>query len=398
MRNISASGIYAAGTLLLTGGAVRGVEPSDYLLFSTGSYSLRPQLNISEVFNDNIFFRNDRKQSDFITTISPGLVLQLGTEEANFISLSYYFDRLQYLDETSLNANQHRIALGSHVQFNRLTIEGQDRIEFLSSALGGGISLSGVKVDRTTYYDQYRLTYDFSERTGVYLEGSHSTTDYQEGIRLFDVNSLIGTLGFHYRAFSRSFLFGEVYYGQTAADPNFDGPKPPHATFIGGYVGARGYFTEKLTGSVKAGVESREFSDGTPVGEIPVVEAELTEMFSEKTVLTASYSRRQHVSVQYSRAGYTLDLVSLYLRQEIGNDGRFHAVARGSYGMAEYEPNPSFQDRSDRLIAAGLELTYDFKIWLRGRFGYDYEHLDSDLPAIVEYDVNRVTLGLSIGY
>lgn len=398
MHKVSVSGVCALGGLCLAGTSARALDPSNYLLYSKGSFSLRPHFELSESFNDNVYYAGEDEVSDFLTTISPGLTLQLGTETANFIRLSYHFDRLQYLQESSQSANQHRIALGSHLGFNNLTIEGRDDIQFLSSVLGGGISLAGQRVDRVTFYDEYRLTYQFSEKTGVYLEGTYMASDFEEGLPLYDRNTLRGTGGFEYMAFSRTFLFGEIYYGQTASNPNFDTPKPPHAEFIGGFLGARGYFTEKLTGSVKAGYESRQFSDGTPGGQMPVVEAELTERFTPKTVLTGSYSRRQHVSVQFARAAYSADTVSLLLRQEMGNEGRAHAMLRAGYTIADYEPHPSFENRTDHLLTGALELTYDFRIWLRGKFAYNYERLTSDLGSVVDYDVNRVTLGLSIGY
>ena len=275
---------------------------------------------------------------------------------------------------------------------------GQIPSSFFPVCWGGGISLTGVQVDRTTYLDQYRLSYDFSERTSAYLEGTHITSDFDDDLPLFDSNTLMATLGFEYLAFSRTHLFGEIYYGQTASDPNAGQLKPPHAEFIGGFLGARGNFTEKLTGTVKVGYESREFSDGTPGGDVPVVRVELVERFTEKTVATLAYSRSQQVSVQYARAAYTTDLISFLLRQEIGNDARFYALARASYMLSDYEPNQAFQERNDKLFAAGIDLNYDFKLWLKGRLGYDYERLDSNLPAILDYDVNRVTLGLSIGY
>lgn len=399
MLKHSASGFCTVGTLLLSCTATTlALDPSDVLLYSKGSYSLRPHLDITEVFSDNIYYGGDDATSDFLTTISPGLILQLGTEDANYISFSYFYDRLQYLDETNLNANQHRLALDSHILFNRLTIEGYDQVQFLSAPLGGGISLARLRVDRTTYFDEYRLTYQFTERTGAYVQGTHTTVDFEDDLPLFDVNTLAATLGFEYKAFSRSFLFGEVYYGQTASDPNALPSKPPHAEFFGGFVGARGTFTEKLTGSVKAGYETRQFSDGTPGGDVPVVRAELIEQFTEKTGLTLSYTRSQQISVQYARTAFTSDNIGLVLRQEIGNDGRFYASLRGSYTMAQFEPNENFTDRSDQLLNVGLDFTYNFKLWLQGRIGYDYERLDSDLPSVVDYQVNRVSLGLSIGY
>lgn len=391
--------LYIVGGLLLGGGGASALDPADYLLFTKGAYSLRPQLVVSEIFNDNVYYRNDNKEADFITVISPGLILQLGTEDGNYISLSYAFERLQYLSESQLSANQHRIGLVSHIQFNRLTLDGRDDIEFLSSVLTGGISLRGTKVNRRQYLDEYRLTYEFSERTGLYAEVTHRTFDYESGVPLYDTTSVIGSLGFQYRAFSRSFLFGEVYYGQTHPERNLSTlADAPYASYVGAFLGARGNFTEMLTGTVKAGFESREFSDGTPGGDVPVVEVQLSQRFSEKTVLIASYSRRQNVSVQFARSGYTSDTVGAVLRQEIGNDGRCRAVLRGTYSLQDYEPHQSFTERTDHLVAAGAELSYDFKLWLKGRLGYDFERLDSNLPGIVDYDVNRVILGLTIGY
>lgn len=400
MRRHSAPGFYTAGTLILTGVATCwALEPSDILLYSKGSYSLRPHLDLTETFSDNIYYDDsENARSDFLTTISPGFIFQLGLESANYISFSYFFDRLQYLDETELNANQHRLDLDSHVLFNRLTIDGRDQWHFLSSPLGGGISLNRLRVDRVSFFDEYRLTYEFTERTGAYIQGTHSTLDYEDDLPLFDLTTLIATAGFQYKAFSRSFLFGEIYYGRTSVNPNEMDFQPPHATFLGGFLGARGSFTEKLTGSLKVGYETREFSDGSSGGDVPVVQMELIEQFTEKTGLTLSYTRSQQISVQYARTAYTSDTVGASLRQEIGNDGRFYGVLRGTYAMSDFEPNEFFDDRSDQLLVVGVDFTYDFKLWLQGRLGYDHERLSSDLPDIKDYAVNRVILGLSIGY
>lgn len=409
MSSFSGTACYALTGFAFAGAACYGIEPSEVLLFTKGSYSLRPQFSVSETFNDNIKYDESGKDADFITVISPGFILQLGTEEYNFINFSYYYDRVIYAQEDQLSANQHRLALGNHVQFNRLTLTGRDQIEFLSGVLGGGISLAGVKVDRTTFLDEYRLSYDFTEKTGVYIEGTHNFTDYDRGLNLFDSQTLIGTGGFEYRAFSRTAFFGEIYYGRTWIEPNSDAlPDAPSAEFIGGFLGARGSFTEKLTGTVKAGVESREFSDGTPGDTIPVVEANLTERFTEKTILSLNYSRRQRVSVQFSRNAYTTDSVTLLLQQHIGNEGRMRAEVRAGYIFADYEPHPNYVevnngvtrpvDRRDHIFNVGAALTYDFKIWLHGNLAYDYERLDSNLARIVNYDVNRVTVGLSVGY
>lgn len=384
-----------------------GLEPSDVLYFSKGPVSLRPQLEIDETYNDNVFYTNQRRRSDFVTMVSPGLNLQVGEESYNHIKLGYNFERLEYIDHSELDANQHRIALKDHFEKGRFLLDGRDQIQFLSSTLGGGISVQGLKIDRTTYFDEYRLDYRLGEKTAVYLQGSHFTTDYDERSPLYDSRTLTGTGGFEFKALAHTSFFGEVYYGQTHNPVNASLPPAPYATFIGGFLGARGNFTEKLSGMVKAGYESREFSDHSPGGSLPVVEMSLTERFTENMALSLIYSRRQQVSVQFARSAYTSDSFTLNWQQAIGNDGRFHINAYGTYAQFQYDPNIAYSragagttaSRFDTLLSGGVQMVYDFKIWLRGKLSYDYERLRSDLAlAALDYDLNRVTVGLSIGY
>jgi hypothetical protein len=379
---------------------MQAIEPKELLLYSTGRFALKPQLTVSETFNDNIFYRNEGKVSDFITTLSPGLNFQVGSHDYNFIDLSYAFEHLFYVNESSQDANQHRLGLVNHFEHSRLTLNGQDQIQILDNPLGGGISVAGDKVRRTTFYDDYRLTYDLSEKTVPYVEILHSTVNYEQGEPLYDDLTLIGTLGFEYKAFSRASFFGELYYGSTSHDENADLDDYPTASYVGGFLGARGNFTEKLSGSLKAGYEIRSYrsSDAESSG-LPVVELDLAEQFSELTTLTFAYSHRQLESVQFTKSAYTTDSVRLGLLQQIGNEGRCRANLTVSYLRADYEPNPVYVvKRTDNLISTGLALTYDFKLWLRGYLTYNFEHLDSTTPVVFSYDVNRVTVGVTLGY
>lgn len=396
MREAKKIKYYALAGLSVAAPCAIALEPSDVLIFSKGPVSLRPQLSVSEVYNDNVYFRDENKRDDFITTVSPGFNLQVGDREFNFINLGFFYDRVIHLQESDQSANQYRIALENRFQKGKFTLAGRDEIEFLSSVLGGGISLRGVRVDRTTFFDEYRLTYEMTDKTGVYLEGTHSTIDYQDDLALYDANTLIGTGGFQYKAFDRLWFFGELFYGQTALSPNFGLVEPPHTSFLGGFAGARGFFTERLSGTAKAGYETREAADQSTG--LPVVEMSLTQKFTENNSLTVSYSRRQRVSVQFARSEYTMNLASVTFAQIIGSTGRFRMNVDGAYGVNDYEPSPSYSKRTDELITGGIVFSYDFKIWLRGSLGYNYERLRSDLARIEDYDVNRVTLGLTVGY
>src|SRR5262245_4422762 len=248
-----AAGLFAAGARALA------LDASDVLVYSLGPLRVRPQLAVSGRYDDNIFFQGDKSlpgvtsEDDLITTISPAVNVQLGRTTGNHILLRYQMDQAFYAKHNDEDHRDHLVSLASHLEGNRLSLDGNDNIQFLSGILGGGFGPGGTgqRVDRIVFVDHYRLEYDLSEKTSTYVEGEHDATDYDEGTPLFDSNTWRGTVGFAFNVLPKLRLFGEGYYGQEAVDPNraID-PKGPHLETLGGFVGASGDFHPKLTGSV----------------------------------------------------------------------------------------------------------------------------------------------------
>ncbi len=413
MRIISGWSAAAGVAAMASGPAAHALEASDFLMFSRGSVSLRPQLELVEQFSDNIFYEKRNGTSDLITVISPGLRFLAGEDlpSANHISVSYKMEQMLYLETTSQNAMQHHITTATHLSRGRFTLDGADRLDFLSSALGGGFSaVTGRKVNRTQWYDLYTLHYKVGERTGVYVDALHNSVNYEGSYaNLFDSRTLTGTGGFEYRLGAETHLFGELYYGTTDLETNAPGlGSLPDRTFTGGFVGARGNFTEKLKGKIKAGYEVSTFSTGTgaaasinnDAGSAPVVEGNVSYLFTEKSTGNLTYSRRQNVSVQYVRTAYTSDTIEVNYRQILGSTGRLRADAGASYMMLSYEPLAgSWTSRDDTNWRINTGVSYFFQTWLATRLQYSFESFKSSLTAAsVDYDVNRVTLSLAIGY
>jgi hypothetical protein len=263
--------------------------------------------------------------------------------------------------------------------------------------------VAGNNVDRYMWMDLYKLTYDLSSKTAPYFEIFHSRTDYDSEFSLYDSYTLTGTLGFEYKAFSRTAFFGEVYYGFTDTDKNFESQADyPTANFVGGFIGARGAFTEQLIGSAKAGYEHRTYSDDSDSTGAPVVAVSLTERFTEHSILTLTYARSQRESAQFVGSTYVNDTVVVDYLQHIAEEGRLRGNLVVSYSSAQYEEGSAASgtsgSRQDHLLTAGLTITYDIKLWLRAFGGYTFEFLDSSAPAIQDYKVNRLTLGMQLGY
>jgi Putative beta-barrel porin 2 len=400
------------GTLVALGLSIQAaaLQPEDVLFMKAGPLTLRPQLSLSETYNDNIFYQGQNPVEDFITVVSPGLKLQLGRPEHNYISLGYTLDQLFYIRNPDLDAPQHTVDLADQFELQRLKLVGTDRFQLLSSPFGGVVeriigtngiaTILGRDVNRTSFDDNYTLSYDLGEKTGLYVRATHSSTDYQQGIALYDIETLTGTFGFGYRAFPKTIFFGEGYYGQTTTEPNdvFLAPNP-RLDFFGGYLGVRGNFTAKLSGMVKVGYESREFADGSSAPSAPVVDLALAQQFSETQSLSLTYSRQNNVSVQYSRENYTVDMIGLEFTQLMGPSRKWRATLGASYGMYGYEQAGSSANSVQYdYLRASANLAYQIQRWLTASIGYDFERVSGNSTAVIDYDVNRVTLRVAIGY
>ena len=396
------SGTYNLAGLALTGATVvSAFEPSELLLIQKGPVALKPQFELTETYDDNVTYREEDKEADFKTVFSPGLTFQWGDLTLNYLELTYFYDRVVYIDLADLNADQHRVSFVSHFEKRRFTLEGRDEYQHLVSPLGGGISIGGQSVARDLWDDVYHLGYELSDKTAIYFEPYHSTVNYEEGVNLYDSFTLKGTVGFEYKAFSRTSFFGEIYYGRTKHDVNTELlAQYPTAEYVGSFVGARGNFTEKLTGSVKGGYEYRWYRNDPEDLNAPVFEISLTERFTENTVLNLIYSRRVYESVQFVRSSYTASTVAASLLQNIGADGRLRARLDASYLSTAYEDNPAYivGEREDQIVNTRLTFTYDIKLWLRAFGSYNFEYLESNEPTVTDYLVNRFTLGLQLGY
>ena len=173
---------------------------------------------------------------------------------------------------------------------------------------------------------------------------------------------------------------------------------------MGAFVGARGNFTEKIKGTIKAGYEVSTFSGGDSngnrsAGSAPVVEASISYAPTERLTTSLTYSRRQNVSVQFTRSSYALDTVSATVQQILGATGRLRLDLSATYAMYSFDPAPAYPSgRSDINWKVQTGANYFFESWLSTRLEYSFERFTSDFVSVVDYDVNRVTLSVAIGY
>ncbi len=393
---------------MAAGARALALDASDVLVYNLGPVRVRPHVAVSGRYDDNIFFQGNKSpagvstEDDFITTVSPSVNFQLGRSQGNHILLNYEMDQALYARNNDQDHRDHLLSLNTRLQGNRLSLEGNASVQFLSGILGGSLvqtNTQNARVDRVTFLDHYRVEYDLTEKISTYLEGSYNATDYADGTSLFDDNTLRGTAGFAFKITPKIRLFGEGYYGQSAVDPNRSGDlKGPHLDVVGGFIGASGDFHPKLTGSIKVGYETRSFSDSSEGAASPVVDASLTGRINDKTTALLSYSRHSSVSIQAAGQAYASDIVSVGLDRVLSSDGKLVARLGGNFQNDEYEKSGTFSGRNDKSYRASFSLIYNIQLWLSTSLGYEFEKYVSNASSIIDYDVNRVTLRVSVGY
>lgn len=391
-------------------GKARALDASGVLLFSREPLTIKPQLDIAHVYNDNFSSTATNPQKDLITTISPGFELLVGRRSANHLVFTYGLSQHVYADRTDLNSVEHTIALATVIDQDRWSLTGADSIRFLTSPIGnynlvdeiptGDRPLTGLgqNIQRTTISDRYAFTYRLDQKTAAYAEISHNGQDYERGTPLFDVTTIAGTLGAAYVASPKITISADGYYGVSSSSRNIAGPTFSDLTFAGGTIGARGTFTPKVTGNVRVGYETRAFEDGSGDSAAPVAIVGLNYQYSAKRSFSLNYARRQDVSIQFDQQSYASDSVNLQLSQKIGTSGKWSARLGGYYTLYNYDATLTSPERSYEVYSLNFSVAYQIQLWLNASLGFDRTSILAESAGSSSYDVNRVTLSLSVGY
>jgi len=427
-------GIIGLATAALALGQVEsahGIEPEDVLAPIVGPVVVLPHVSLSESYDDNVFLLSDEmgKVDDFVTTLSPGIGLQFGENilDSNYIGLDYTLDKKWYAENSEVNSDNHALTFGINYQKEgKFTFTGGDMIRldntllkgrertFFTDLAEGSPESKGLLVERKSFNDQYRFEYTLSPKTSVYAATSYNAIDYSDephyyyqdvfGTRipysLFDVANWNNTIGFGWQAFAKIKLYGSFFYGISMVETNLERMgERPDSDFFGGHISAVGDFSEKLKGRVQVGYQTRQFDllsngFGGDSHSLPIFEAEVDYDFTEKRTASLTYRRGGNVSIESPENAMTSDFVILEVTQQIGTTGKLSANFGTTYELDIYETGDG---REYQYLRMNTGLSYSFNQWLKSSLRYDFEIFDSN-KGNIDYNVNRVMLGLSVGY
>ncbi len=401
--------------LTASGPCVCAVDWEDLLSHDFHGLTIQPRLEVGEAYTDNLTYAKGTNQlADLQSTFSPGLRLRLGDQTGNYLRGEYTHDEIVLLDNSQDNYRQERLGARGIFDSGRLKLAANESFERLSGFLGGLVGQSGsvnsAPRQRDVSSGNLRASYDWTGRTDVYTEFNHYQTYWAKDVGLYSYNTMRGSLGGGFKATERINVFTEAFYGQSGVRAAQTNQTPGVASaFYGTFIGARGDFTARFSGSAKVGVEDRSYFE-VPSKSIliPAFDLDLRYELSAYTAAQLQYARRTSPSINFGGQNQTADTVTALVTRQLGASGRWSLQGLGSFQMSDYNNSASVQfsnARTDNFISTTLTLRYQPRPWLTASGGYGFEHYSVSFanPLLARfnttgYQANRVFVNLSLGF
>lgn len=357
-----------------------------------GPVIAHPSFSVKEQYDDNVFLDPDSKKHDFITTLTPGVGLELPFSD-NKLKFDYKVDIARFADYDSQNSVNHDVNGLLELNFRDIVFNCGDRFEKKFDRPDSEFT-SRVKYDRNTAKATAammlnRLGFDLGYSNLWY---DYKTSDYKDEDRYEHTVDLIAS----YRFLPKTSLLLEFDYGHieydTGVKSNSDSYQP--------LVGLRGKLTAKSTAEIKVGYQSRNYKrEGEPDFSSVVAIASIVEEFTPSDKLTLNFLRKPYESQYSSNNYYALTGPSATYVHKFTD--KFSGKLSAAYQLNAY-PQQTIEDgiskkRKDNFWSMGTGITYDIKKWLSCGLDYEYKQRDSNFGKF-DYKDNLVTLNASAAF
>src|ERR1700722_10618349 len=266
-----------------------------------------PHLDLESSYNDNVAISSTNQQADFSFLISPGLQLEYGSLDHNYLSLDYTLGIEEFYRLTNLNAVNNDAVFRSLFNFSRIKLQGNDTFKDDTSE----DFEAGTRIEQqqnvTDVSAEYSVNQYFSVGALYHQELDHYPTPGQIDSQQYEPG-----VALYYHVSPKTDVFGEFDYGVA------DVSEGPNAQFEAINFGLRGKITSKITGNISVGYEHRDFSDSTPSLDTVVASVALHADFSRHTFADLSISRQVNpASIVDASTSVTTTRVDFQINQKI---------------------------------------------------------------------------------
>lgn len=337
------------------------------------------------------------KLDDFLTRLQGTLIMGLGELEGGGNSLRLTYTPTVYLfaNHSSYNSLEHLLRLDGSYRFRRLALSLSQNFQSIESANVERLATTTTTINDASvdvggrrrlnsYATTANATYDLTGKTSLSGGISYSATDY--GASLIDAQNIGATiaLDYHYGPKLSIGLAG-------SAGRNFVDPPTPDQTFEQVNLRTNYEITGKLSANASAGVEFRQFENGTGGHEAPVFNLGLSYLPFDGTAITLSGSSQILNSATLGGQDFSSTQLTFGIRQRLLR--RFSLGLNAGYQNLSYfnTVNGARSGREDNYYF--VQPSLDVKVTNFWFVGVYYLHRENDSSAGV-YSFKENQFGL----
>lgn len=360
-------------------------SPFDPQAGETRQQELEMGVNISAVYDDNIYLSASRKEADLVMRVALAIHYRRGDKlsgEGGYLSVAYRPTAVVYADNSD-NSRFDQVAewdIGWRGKKTAIFWKGAAR------QLGDATADTGTLTDRTEFSNEVRLAWSIREKLSVELAGGRESVSY-DSPAYADSALNYGELALRYTHSPKTRL-GMIY---KAGRFEVDGAGEQTVQRFTGKM--EWTPREKIAVDLELGGEHRSFDRGSETS--PVVEGRIGWKPKEGTEVYLAGYRREQASAYLPGQNYTQTGAALGISQRLGSD--WTARVEGGVERAKYSvvSGNSTGGRVDRIhfIRPALEyrVTDDFSM---GLF-YRYSQNDSNRTGLGH---ENHSAGVEMGY
>jgi hypothetical protein len=365
-----------------------------------GPLRLKPALSVKEEYTDNFFQEKSNEKDDYMTTVSPGLMLQLPMGKhlfqvdyhADIIYLSEYdkYDTNEHFADTVLDLNfpgglSAKFANNYSSTSNPPTYDGDRRKKYYQNDSSGEISYKSA--------DRYKVDVKYGHTVKRMEEEADETDSFDEDK---------GEITFSYRILPKTSILLE--YGLSHVDNEDKGATSTDNNNQKIWLGISWDPTAKLNGTIKGGYITKDYEEAAFKNRYDYgMLIDLSFNKSEYTSIKLTGSRRiVETAVTLEQADYGPEYVSTGGSLSFNHKftRKVGTVIDLSYTLDEYLEEgtlgtPEGKKRKDTLFSGGIALNFKIQKWLGFDLGYKYNKKDSNFDTN-DYKENRVMAKISI--
>lgn len=380
-----------------------------------------PRVSAGVEYTDNVRLAPDNTESDTITTVTPGITLDLSGRPAG-LTLSYDPSYVNYADGTYEDYWRH-LATGSGwwqpvkgirftvadtflktedpISDDDLTVRrtrnpytrntatarmdhqfGDDNRAYLDGLYTYLENEDPGIEDSERFGGSAGVAYWFNVRWGLDLDGEYYRGEYEESE---DFSDLVGRLRLNHR-FNPHFT-GYVGYAQTFHD--YDDDSDDYQIYDGS-IGFDYAISKTMDWGMSVHYFVRDFDDSKDQSETPV-NINLSKQFQRGSLSLDGEGGYNYTTTSAENLGYYI-----YYQGGLSADYTFTRRLSGDvnalYAYRDYQD--TLPEREDDVFRAGCGLSFQLLKWLSLRAGYLYRTVDST-DDVNDYAENRVSLLLT---